>query len=460
MSEVPRILIIGGGVAGYPAAIRASRLGAEVTLIERDAIGGTCLNWGCIPTKALLQSASVVRSMKSADLFGIRCHGYDVDFGAVMSRKDAVVSRLTRGVGALLKARKINVVQGTATFVDSKTVQVNETGEKIRADAILIATGSKPCSIPVEGIDGPDVMDSKQVLSLTSLPASVVVIGGGVIGVEFAQFLAAMGTRVTILELMPGLVPGVDREVASLLEKRTIMSGIEVVTGAALRGIVRTGTENVVTYTVGDKTATASADKVILTVGRRPDFSLIDVDRLGVRHENGAIVVDGHMQTNIPGIYAAGDVVGGIMLAHLASAEGECAVKNILGNREAMSYKAVPSCIYTSPEVASVGLTEEKARQSHDIRVGRFPFRANGKAVVLNDLEGMVKIISDGTSGEVLGVHIIGPHATDLIAEAVLGMHKKMTAGDFAHTIHPHPTLSEAIMEAAMTLTGGAIHVP
>ena len=180
----------------------------------------------------------------------------------------------------------------------------------------------------------------------------------------------------------------------------------------------------------------------------------------GVRHENGAIVVDEHMQTNIPGIYAAGDVVGGIMLAHLASAEGECAVKNILGTREAMSYRAVPSCIYTSPEVASVGLTEEKAGLSHDIRVGRFPFRANGKAVVLNDLEGLVKIISDGTSGEVLGVHIIGPHATDLIAEAVLGMHKKMTAGDFAHTIHPHPTLSEAIMEAAMTLTGGAIHVP
>jgi dihydrolipoamide dehydrogenase len=312
----------------------------------------------------------------------------------------------------------------------------------------------------VEGIDGPDVMDSNQVLSLTSLPASVAVIGGGVIGLEFAQFLAAMGTRVTILELTPGLVPGVDRELASLLEKRTIMSGIEVVTGAAVTGITRAGTENVVTYTVGDKTATARADKVILTVGRRPDFSLIDVDRAGVRHENGAIVVDEHMQTNIPGIYAAGDVVGGIMLAHLASAEGECAIKNILGNREAMSYKAVPSCIYTFPEVASVGLTEEKARQSHDIRVGRFPFRANGKAVVLNELEGMVKIISEGTSGEVLGVHIIGPHATDLIAEAVLGMRKKMTAGDFADTIHPHPTLSEAIMEAAMTLTGGAIHVP
>jgi dihydrolipoamide dehydrogenase len=265
---------------------------------------------------------------------------------------------------------------------------------------------------------------------------------------------------VTILELMPGLVPGVDRELAALLEKRIRMSGIEVVTGASVRGITRSGEESIVTYSLGDKTATATADKIILTVGRKPDFSVLDVDRVGIRHENGAVVVDEHMETNIPGIFAAGDVVGGIMLAHLASAEGECAVANMLGHETAMSYRAVPSCIYTSPEVASVGLTEEQAEQTRSIRVGRFPFRANGKAVILNDLEGMVKIISDGTSGEVLGTHIIGPHATDLIAEAVLGIRKKITAGDFAHTIHPHPTLSEAIMEAAMTLTDGAIHIP
>ena len=460
MAEGTRIVIIGGGVAGYPAAIRASRMGAEVTLIEKDALGGTCLNWGCIPTKALLQAANVVRTLKTAEVFGIRCHGYEVDFGAVMNRKNAVVTRLTRGVGALLKAGRIKVVQGTASFMDSNTLRIGETGDIIRADRILIATGSKPGKLPVEGIDGPDVMDSKQVLSMASLPKSVVVIGGGVIGVEFAQFLAAMGTGVTILELMPGLVPGVDTELAALLEKRILMSGIEVITGASVKGIARSGEESVVTYSLGDKTATAKADKIILTAGRKPDFSLLDVDRVGIRHENGAVVVDEHMKTNIPGIYAAGDVVGGIMLAHLASAEGECAVANALGQVSAMSYRAVPSCIYTSPEVASVGLTEEQARQARDIGVGRFPFRANGKAVVLNDLEGMVKIISDRTSGEVLGVHIIGPHATDLIAEAVLGIRKKMTAGDFAHTIHPHPTLSEAIMEAAMTLTGGAIHIP
>ncbi len=460
MAEGTRVLIIGGGVAGYPAAIRAARMGAEVTLVEKDALGGTCLNRGCVPTKALLQAASVVRTLKTADIFGIRCRGYEVDFGAVMNRKNAVVSRLTRGVATLLKARKITVTQGTAVFADANSVRIEETGELIRADRIILATGSRPGRIPLEGIDGPGVLDSDQVLGLAALPKSAVIIGGGVIGVEFAQFLSALGTRVAILELMPGLVPGADREIASLLEKRTAMSGIEVFTGASVKSITRAGDEQIVTYTVGGRTETTGAEKVIVTVGRKPDFSLLDVDRIGIRHEKGAIVANGRMETNIPGIYAAGDVVGGIMLAHLASAEGECAAQNAVGRASEMDYGAVPSCIYTSPEVASVGLTEEQARQSHAIRIGRFPFRANGKAVVLNDHEGLVKIISDESSGEVLGVHIIGPHATDLIAEAVLGIRKKMTAGDFAHTIHPHPTLSEAIMEAAMTLTEGAVHIP
>ncbi len=460
MTKTTGIVIIGGGVAGYPAAIRASRMGAEVTLVERDALGGTCLNWGCIPTKALLQSANVARTVQSAGLFGIRCSGFEVDFPAVMSRKNAVVSRLTRGVEALLKARKITVVKGTASFVDTGTVRIGETGDLIRADRILIATGSRPARIPIEGADGPDVLDSNQVLGMTALPKTAVVIGGGVIGVEFAQFLHNLGTRVTILELLPGLVPGVDGEIASLLEKRIRMSGIDVVTGVQVRGIAQADGQAAVTYGTGEKTEMVSAEKVVMAVGRRPDFSLLDVDRVGIRHERGAIVVNEHMETNIPGIYAAGDAVGGIMLAHLASAEGECAIRNALGHPEAMLYNAVPACIYTSPEVASVGLTEDQARATREIRVGRFPFRANGKALILNETEGLVKIVSDAATGEVLGVHIAGPHATDLIAEAVLGIRKKMTTGDFAHTIHPHPTLAEAIMEAAMTLDGGAVHVP
>jgi dihydrolipoamide dehydrogenase len=317
-----------------------------------------------------------------------------------------------------------------------------------------------PGRIPIEGIDGPDVMDSNQVLAMKTLPKSVVVIGGGVIGVEFAQFLIAMGTEVTIIEMLPGLVPGVDKELAAILQKQLSAAGVKVVTGAAVKGIAHKKTENTVTYSIGDKTEAITAEKIFLTVGRKPDFSLLNIEKVGVKQERGAIVVNEFMETNVPGIWAAGDVVGGIMLAHLASAEGECAVRNILGHREAMSYKAVPSCIYTTPEVASVGLTEEKAKERGEIQVGRFPLRGNGKALVLNETEGLVKIISDKKLGEVLGVHIIGPHATDMIAEAVLGMTMEMTVEELAGAIHPHPTVSEAIMEAAMTITGGAIHMP
>jgi dihydrolipoamide dehydrogenase len=398
--------------------------------------------------------------MKESETFGVRCKGFEVDFGAVMARKNSVVARLTRGVGALLKAKKVNVILGTASFVDPKTVQIEESGEKIQGDAVLIASGSKPGRIPIEGIDGPDVMDSNQVLAMNALPKSAVIIGGGGIGVEFAQFLVAMGTEVTILEMMPGLVPGTDREIAAILQKQIAAAGVKVVTGAAVKGIARRKQENTVTFAVGDRTETVSAEKVLLTVGRKPDCSLLNLDRVGVRQERGAIVVNEFMETNVPGIYAAGDVVGGIMLAHLASAEGECAVRNILGRREAMNYKAVPCCIYTTPEVASVGLTEEVARDHGEIQVGRFSLRGNGKALILNEPDGMVKVIADKRLGEVLGVHIIGPHATDMIAEAVLGMTMEMTAEELAGAIHPHPTVSEAVMEAAMVISGGAIHMP
>jgi len=460
MANKTRITIIGGGVGGYPAAIRAARMGAEVTLIEKGELGGTCLNRGCIPAKALLQSANVIHTMEESEIFGIKCKGYEIDFTAVMNRKNKIVSQLTRGVQALLNARKVKIVTGTAAFVDSRTIQIGETGEKIKGDNIIIATGSKPGRIPIEGISGSDVMDSDQVLDMQTLPKSVVIIGGGVIGVEFAQFLNAMGTMVTILEIMPNLIPGLDREIAVLLEKLISKSGIKVITNATVKSIANKKIENEVTYTLGDNTQTVCAEKVLLTVGRKADFSALNVDKVGIKHEKGFIDVDSFMETNIPGIYAAGDVIGGLMLAHLASAEGECAVKNSLGHKEAMSYRAVPACIYTSPEVASIGLSEEQANQSHEIQIGRFPFKGNGKALILNEVEGMVKIISDKKYGEVLGVHIIGPHATDLIAEAVLGINMEMTIEDLANAIHPHPTVSEAIMEAAMSLSGGAIHMP
>ncbi|OPY82890.1 MAG: Dihydrolipoyl dehydrogenase [Smithella sp. PtaU1.Bin162] len=454
------IIIIGGGVGGYPAAIRAARMGAEVTIIENDALGGTCLNWGCIPTKALLHSAAVAATIRNADTFGIRNKGYEIDFSAVMKRKNAVVAQLCNGVQKLLTAKKVRIIKGTASFVDPKTVQIVQTGEKITADKILIASGSKSGKIPIEGIDGPDVMDSNQVLTMESLPQSVVVIGGGVIGVEFAQFLKGMGTDVTILELMPNLIPGLDKEMAVALEKIIIASGVKVITGAMVKSIGGTKGLKTVRYAVGDKTAECAAEKIIMAVGRKPDFSSLNIEGTGILCEKGAIVVNDRMETNITGIYAAGDVIGGVMLAHVATAEGECAVKNALGHESIMNYRVVPACIYTTPEMASVGLTEEEAKKKYDVQVGRFPLRGNGKALILNETEGMVKIISDKKYGEVLGVHILGPHATDMIAEAVLGMNLEMTVDELAHAIHPHPTVSESIMEAAMTLTGGAIHMP
>lgn len=460
MADKSKIVIVGGGVGGYPAAIRAARMGAEVTLIERADLGGTCLNRGCIPTKALLQVGKVIETMKESEIYGVKCKGYELDFPAAMARKNAVVSQLSNGVKSLLAAKKVKVIKGTASFVDAKTLQIAETGEKVQGDKIIIASGSVPATVPIEGLDSPDVMDSDKVLEMKSLPASAVIIGGGVIGVEFAQYLNTMGCKVTIVEMMPNLIFGVDKEIAELLQKLIVKSGVKVVTSAAVKSIVHKSNENTVTYTVAGKNETVTVEKVILTVGRRPDFSLLNIDKIGIKTEKGAIVVNEYMETNMPNIYAVGDVIGGIMLAHLATAEGECAVQNALGHRHAMNYKAVPACIYTTPEIASVGLTEEKARESHDVQVGRFPMRGVGKALVVNEVDGLVKIVADKKYGEVLGVHIIGPHATDMIAEAVLGMNMEMTVEELAHTIHPHPTISEAVMEAALTLCGGAIHMP
>jgi dihydrolipoamide dehydrogenase len=449
MAEKKRLTIIGGGVAGYPAAIRAARLGAEVTLIEREAIGGTCLNWGCIPTKALLQSAETMERIRESEVFGVRVSGFELDFQAVMKRKAAVVERLTKGVRSLLAAKKIRVVNGTAEFVDSRTVRVLETDEKITSERILIATGSKPAYPSIEGLESSGAWNSNDVLGMESAPTRVVIIGGGFIGVEFAQVLKAFGSDVTILEIMPQIVPGVDREIAVTLQRLLARSGIKVMTSARVGKISAGGAQKSVLYTCEDQSEELVTDRIILTTGRKPDFSHLGVDRIGLDAAKGAIAVNDRLETSVPGICAAGDVIGGIMLAHVAMAEGDLAARNMMGADLRMDYGTVPGCVYTRPEIASVGLTEEKAKAANDIEIGRFFFRANGKAVIMNEIDGMVKIVSDRKSGHVLGVHILGPHATDLISEAVLGMRLGMTVKDLAEAIHPHPSLSEAIMEAA-----------
>ncbi len=460
MADKIKITIIGGGVAGYPAAIKAARMGADVTLIEKDFIGGTCLNRGCIPTKSLLHSGEVVQTMKESKTFGINCKGYTVDFKSVFKRKEAVVQQLRQGVKTLLKAKQIRVIAGTAEFLDASTLLIKETKEKIKSDKTLITSGSTPGSVNIKGCDNSRVLNSDQVLELKTMPKSVAIIGGGVIGVEFAQIFHNLGAKVTILELLDGLIPGADSEIAQALEQSMSKTGIDVITGAAITKVVHKKGKSDVLFTKGEDEKKVTAQKIFLCVGRTPDISSLNMENIGLDNENGAIIVNDRMETSVPNIYAAGDVIGGIMLAHTATLEGECAVSNALGHESIIDYKAIPSCIYTDPEVASVGLTEKEAMDKYEINVGRFPFYACGKALVIDRTDGMIKIICDKKFNEVLGVHIIGPRATDMISEAVLGMTMEMTVEELAHAVHPHPTLSEAMMEGALSLCGGAVHLP
>jgi len=460
VSKGKRITIIGGGVGGYPAAIKAARLGAHVTLIEKDHMGGVCLNRGCIPTKTLLQSGQVLRTIRESEVFGINCGDYEIDFGAIMNRKNSIVEKLRNGVLKLLATKKVNVIKGTASIIDATTVKILETGEEIKSDNIIISSGSKPGKLRIEGADSEEVWDSDRFLEMKRLPKKVAIIGGGFIGVEFAQILNQMGVHVTILEMMDTLITGSDGEIAKALEKSLVDEGIKVFTNVTIKEIIHGKTKSAVNFLLDGEPQDCVVEKVILCVGRKPDLSWLDLNGMGLAIRRGALHVDERMETNIPGIYAVGDAAGGIMLAHVAMAEGECAAKNAMGKKSTMNYDAIPSCIYTSPEVGSVGMSEEKAREKFDIQIGRFPFHGCGKALVLNETYGMVKIISEKGSGVVLGVHIIGPHATDMIAEAVLGMSMGVTVNQLAHAVHPHPTLSEAVMESALTLCGGAIHMP
>jgi len=456
------IIVIGGGTGGYVAAIRAAQLGAQVTLFEKDKLGGTCLNRGCIPTKALLQSADMLAKIKEASVFGISAENVSLDFSVVAKRKDAIVGQLVSGVNFLMKKNKIKVINGVATIIDPKTVGVLGTNEKVKADNIIIASGSKPSRVPIKGIDEPGVITSDDALAMEQLPKSIVIIGGGVIGLEFAQIMKRMGTEVTIVEMMPQVLPAEDTELANMLGGVLEKEGIKVFTKAAVTSIVSAGQKgNLVSFTAEDGTKQeVIAEKVLVSVGRSPATDDLGVDKLGLAMEKARIVVNERMETNITGVYAAGDVIGGFMLAHVAMDEGKCAVENIMGANVKMDYLAVPRCVYTSPELAGVGLTEAEAKEQYgDIKVGKFPFQANGKAKILNETAGVVKIIADSHYKQILGMQILGPHATDLIAEGVLGIKMEATLEEITATIHAHPTLSEAVLEAALSAEGKTLHM-
>lgn len=465
VDNIKKIAIIGGGPGGYVAAIRAAQLGAKVTLIEKECLGGTCLNVGCIPTKALLNTAELFSETKMFQQIGIDAQGQiKVNWNKLQERKNTAVKQLVSGVKGLLMVNKVEVIKGTAEIIDKNTVKVcgnDEVKKEIKVDNIVIASGSLPFIPPIEGTNLPGVVDSTGALSLEKLPEKIVIIGGGVIGVEFATIFNSLGCKVTIVEMLPYILPPVDREMANLVRKDLIKLGVKIYNNAKVTGITKSDETLDVSVKLENEDITIPADNVLVAVGRKGNTENLNIHQAGINSHKGFIPVDDHMETNIQGIYAIGDCIGGIMLAHVASEEGIIAVENIMGNNKSMNYKSIPSCVYIKPELASVGLTEEQAKdQGYEYNVGRFPLIANGKAIVMNHEEGMIKILADKKYGQVLGMHIYGERATDLIAEGALAINMEATTDEIINTVHAHPTISEALKEAALAVNKRAIHIP
>lgn len=457
-----KILIIGGGPGGYVAAIRASQLGAEVTLVEKDELGGTCLNRGCIPTKALYKNAEIVNTMKIIGDFGIETGSFDIDMSKVQSRKDEVVHKMRTGIEQLMKGYKINVIKAAATFKDNKTVQLKTADgsqQEVRADAVIIATGSVSAPAAEPGMELPGVITSDDALSLDHIPKSMVVYGGGVVGVEFASIFASLGTDVTIIKYRPRLIRSLDEEISKHLAVYLRKKKIKVNVGVKVTHVEKTGAGLKVVAETEKGPVEYECENLLLAVGRMPNTGGLNLEAAGVAYSKRGITVNDDYETNVPGIYAIGDVIGGQMLAHVASEEGKVCVERIMGHDAHLSYGAVPSCVFSFPEVAVVGKTEEEAKEEGiNYAVGKANFAANGKAMTLREAEGFVKVIADLESRKILGVHIIGPHASDLIHEGVLAVEKKMTVDDIKDTIHAHPTLGEAFYEATLGCVGESVH--
>lgn len=456
-----KVLVIGGGPGGYAAAIRASQLGAKVALVEKDEVGGTCLNWGCIPTKALVAGAETLHKIRQAEEFGISVGEVTINFVKLMERKDAVVNKLVSGVQYLLKKNKIELIRGTAKLAGMGKVMVNlnEGGSReIEAEDIILATGTRPALIPAFGYDGERVITSNEALVLKEIPGEMLIIGGGVIGCEFACIFAEMGCKVTIVEAMPTILPLVERDAARQMQTLLKKKGITIKTKVKIEKVEK-NEEKVTALLEGGEAI--SADKILISIGRTMNTSDLGLEELGIGlGQRGEVVVNEYLATSVPGIYAIGDITGKIQLAHVASAQAMVAVDNIMGQARKMNYNVVPNCIFTMPEVAGVGLTIQQCEeQGIKPKVGKFPFMASGKAATMGETDGFVKILADPENDKVLGVHIVGPHATDLIAEAALAIELGATVEQITKVIHAHPTLSETILEAAEAVHGLAIHI-
>lgn len=449
------VVVIGGGPAGYVAAIKAAQLGGSVALVEKDVLGGTCLNRGCIPTKAYLENAGIIGTLKKASDRGIAISdaSFTVDMAKTVKMKDRAVKRLTSGVAGLLKSHDIKVYHGVGRITRGKDVIV--VGETLKAKSIILAGGSKAAKINIPGIQSPRVLTSDEILSLKEVPKHLAVIGGGVIGAELGTAFRSFGSDVIVIEMTDRLLPGMDEEVSKEITKSLKAAGIRVMTSKRLSEIIDTDGKLSLILQSGE---VVEADKALLSVGRVPDIEGIGEIELAL--DRGKIKVDDRMETSVKGIFAPGDVNGIKMLAHAAFKMGEVAAMNAMGRDVKADLKNVPSCVYTFPEAASVGLTEAEALATHRIKVGRFPFMANGRALAAGETAGFVKVIADEKYGEILGVHIVGPGAAEMINEAAALMEMEITSEEISEIVHAHPTFSEAFMEAAADSLGKAIHLP
>lgn len=455
------VVIIGGGPGGYVAAVRASQLGLKTALVEKEHLGGVCLNWGCIPTKSLLRNAEVVHLLSRGRTFGFHLENLSVDYSEAHRRSRSVVSRQTKRISILMKNHGIAVHDGVARLASAQEVAIEPSGETLKAKHIILATGARPRPLPGIPFDGERVIHYRRALEWTDVPTSAVIVGAGPIGMEFATLWSRYGAKVTVVEMMPHALPMEDEDISAEAERQFKRVGIKVMTGARVEDITHRGEALDVTVATGDKKEILSAQKVLTAIGFVPWSEDLGLETAGVKTSRGYVEIDGRMATSIPNIYAIGDVTGKLGLAHTASAQGVIAAEAIAGREtEVLDYTNIPRCTYAYPEVASVGLTERQAReQGYDVITAQCPFAANGKALAMDENFGFAKIVAEAGEKKILGVHLIGAHVTELIAGPAGMIRMGATADQLGLTVHPHPTLSEALMEAAHALMGHAIHI-
>ena len=458
------VIVLGSGPGGYVTAIRSSQLGFKTAIIEKESLGGVCLNWGCIPTKALLKSAQVFNYLNHAEDYGLKVDKAEKDFGAVIKRSRNVADGMSKGVQFLMKKNKIDVIEGFGKLKSGKKIDVTGKDDKVTeysADNIIIATGARSRELPSLPQDGKKVIGYREAMTLDKQPKSMIVVGSGAIGVEFAHFYNTMGTDVTIVEFLPNLVPLEDEEVSKQFERSFKKAGIKVMTNSSVESVDTSGKTVKAKVKTKKGEETLEADIVLSAVGIKSNLENIGLEELGIKTDKDKILVNDYYQTNVQGIYAIGDVVHGPALAHVASAEGITCVEKIKGmNVEPIDYGNIPGCTYATPEIASVGMTEKQAKEAgYELKVGKFPFSASGKAKAAGTPDGFVKVIFDAKYGEWLGCHMIGAGVTDMIAEAVLGRKLETTGHEVLKAIHPHPTMSEAVMEAVAAAYDEVIHL-